>query len=79
MKKIKVLNLYAGLGGNVLKLDRNKYAVTSVEMESNIIEAYKLNNPHDTIIQGDAMEYLKKHRNEFSIVWASPPVKSIAE
>ena len=73
MKKIKVLNLYAGLGGNVLKLDRSKYAVTSVEMESNIIEAYKLNNPHDTIIQGDAMEYLKKHRNEFNIIWASPP------
>lgn len=73
MKKKKVLNLFAGLGGNVKKLDRNKFEITSVELEPKIAKVNQENNPQDTVIIGDAMEYLKKHRNEFDFVWASPP------
>lgn len=71
--KIKYLNLFAGLGGNAKKLDRSKYQITAVEMEAKIAKVYQDNNPHDTVIVGDAMEYLKKHRNSFDIVGASPP------
>lgn len=70
-EKTKMLNLFAGLGGNRLKLENVE--VTAVESDEKIAEVYKQNNANDTVIVGDAMEYLKKHRNEFDFIWASPP------
>lgn len=55
----RVLNLYAGLGGN-----RKKWqgvAVTAVEMEEDIANVYKQNFPNDTVIIGDAHQYLLDH------------------
>lgn len=66
-----MLNLFAGLGGNRLKLENVE--VTAVESDEKIAEVYKQNNPNDTVIVGDAMEFLKKYRNEFDFIWASPP------
>lgn len=73
MKKYKVLNLFAGLGGNILKLDRDKYSIVSVEIDAKIAEVNKSNNPNDKVIIDNAMTFLKKDRNEFDIIWASPP------
>src|SRR6056297_4199639 len=69
--KIKVLNLFAGIGGNRKKWQNVE--VTAVEFEPKIAKVYQDQNPNDTVIIGDAMEYLKKHRNEFDFIWASPP------
>ncbi len=67
----KVLNLFSGLGGNRLKWQN--VDVAAVESDPKIAEVYQDNNPNDTVIVGDAMEFLKVHRNEYDFVWCSPP------
>lgn len=74
MTKLKVLNLYAGIGGN-RKL-RENVEVTAVEIDKDIAEVYHTNFPEDTIIVGDAKDYLLKHFKEFDFIWASPPCPS---
>lgn len=71
IRKLKVLNLYAGLGGN--RKNWENVEVTAVEMETKIANVYKANFPEDTVIIGDAHQYLKDHYKEFDFVWASPP------
>lgn len=71
MKKLKVLNLYAGLGGNrKLWLDCE---VTAVELDPRIAEVYASQHPEDKIILEDAHQYLLDHYSEFDFVWTSPP------
>jgi len=69
---VRVLNLYAGIGGN-RKLWGDNVTVTAVEYDSNIAEIYKDNFPDDTVIIGDAHQYLLDHFSEFDFIWASPP------
>ena len=71
MRKIKVLNLYAGIGGN-RKLWEN-VEVTAVEINEDIAGEYKSNFPNDKVIVGDAHEYLLRHYKEFDFIWSSPP------
>lgn len=73
MCKIKILNCYAGIGGNVKLLDRNKVEITAIELNPKIAECYKKLFPQDTVIVNDAHEYLRKHFREFDFIWASPP------
>ena len=68
---IKVLNLYAGIGGN-RKLWKGVH-VTAVELNIKVAAAYKELYPGDTIIIGDAHQYLLKNYKKFDIIWASPP------
>ena len=70
MKK-KVLNLYAGIGGN-RKLWTD-CEVTAVEYNSDIAAIYKDFFPQDDVIVGDAHDYLLKHYKEFDFIWTSPP------
>ena len=74
MKKIKVLNLYAGLGGNRKKWENCD--VTAVEIDSKIAIIYARNFPNDTVLVGDAHKYLQEHFNEFDFIWSSPPCQS---
>jgi DNA (cytosine-5)-methyltransferase 1 len=69
--KMKVLNLYAGIGGN-RKLWEG-VEVTAVEYNEAIANTYKKFHPNDTVIIGDAHEYLLNHYEEFDFIWASPP------
>jgi DNA (cytosine-5)-methyltransferase 1 len=71
---MKVLNLYAGIGGN-----RNLWQdveVTSVEYEPKIAAQYKELYPNDNLIVGDAHEYLLDHYREFDFIWSSPPCQT---
>jgi DNA (cytosine-5)-methyltransferase 1 len=71
---MNVLNLYAGIGGN-----RKLWAdcqVTAVEMDPDIAEVYKSQFPDDTIIIGDAHEYLLRYLDDFDFIWSSPPCQS---
>lgn len=70
-EKIKVLNLYAGIGGN-RKLWTN-VEVTAVENNESIAKIYQDFFPNDIVIVGDAQDYLLKHYKEFDFIWASPP------
>ena len=69
---IKILNLYAGIGGN-RKLWTGDIEVTAVEIDEEIAGIYKYNFPSDKIVVGDAHEYLLTHYKEFDFIWASPP------
>lgn len=71
---MKVLNLYAGLGGNRKLWDDCE--VTAVEMEPRIAALYKRLNPMDTVIVGDAHQYLLDHHAEFDFIWSSPPCQT---
>lgn len=75
MKKLKILNLYAGIGGN-RKLWPSHHEVTAVEYEPGIAEVYKSFYPNDTVVLADAHAFLLDHFNEFDIIWSSPPCPS---
>ncbi|MBT7632045.1 MAG: DNA cytosine methyltransferase [Desulfobacula sp.] len=68
---MKVLNLYAGIGGN-RKLWQD-VDVTAVEIDPDIAKIYSEFYPDDRIIVGDAHEYLLNYYDEFDFIWSSPP------
>jgi len=74
MKKIKVLNLYAGIGGN-RKLWEN-VEVTAIENNPEIATIYQDFFPEDKIIVTDAHQYLLDHYEEYDFIWSSPPCPS---
>jgi len=74
MKKLKVLDLYAGIGGN-RKFWEN-VEVTAVEINPDIAAIYQDFFPEDTVIVGDAHQYLLEHYKEFDFIWSSPPCPS---
>lgn len=69
---MKILNLYAGIGGN-RRLWGDKHAITSVEIEEKRVEIYKDFYPNDVVIVADAHQYLLDHYKEFDFIWSSPP------
>ena len=72
---MKILNLYAGIGGN-RKLWGNDYEITAVEINPEIAAEYQRRFPNDIVIIGDAHEYLLKNYMNFDIIWSSPPCPS---
>lgn len=70
-QRVKVLNLYAGIGGN-RKLWQN-VDVTAIEIDEKIAGVYKQLFPNDTVVVGDAHKYLLEHYKEFDFIWSSPP------
>lgn len=73
---MKVLNLYAGIGGNRKLWPNNEIEVTAVEINSEIAEIYKEFFPEDKVIVTDAHQYLLEHYKEFDFIWSSPPCPS---
>lgn len=69
---IKILNLYAGIGGN-RKLWDGDIEVTAVENVPEIAAIYSGFFPDDKIVIGDAHQYLLEHYKEFDFIWSSPP------
>jgi len=69
---VKILNLYAGIGGN-RKLWGDEHEVTAVESEQYIADAYSTLFPQDTVIVGDAHQYILDHCTEYDFIWSSPP------
>jgi len=72
---MKILNLYCGIGGN-RKLWGEEHQVTAVEYNEEIAEVYKENFPKDTVIIGDAHQYLLNNFKQFDFIWSSPPCQS---
>jgi len=74
MKSIRVLNLYSCLGGNRYKWDEvADIEVTAVEWDEDLAKLYKERFPNDTVVVGDAHQYLLDHYKEFDFIWTSPP------
>lgn len=82
MKKYKILNLYACLGGNrykwdeVLKEAGLNYEITAIELDTELARMYKERFPNDIVIVCDAHQYLLEHYKEFDFIWTSPPCPS---
>ena len=72
---MKILNLYAGIGGN-RKLWGDEHEITAVELDENIAKIYKELYSNDTVIIGDAHEFLKEHFLEYDFIWSSPPCQT---
>ncbi len=72
---MKILNLYAGIGGN-RKLWGDEHEVVAVELDPKIAKIYQDNFPNDKVIIGDAHDYLLSHFEEFDFIWSSPPCQS---
>ena len=68
----RILNLYAGIGGN-RKLWNGNIKVTAVEHDPKIAKIYQDFFPNDKVIIGDAHQYLIDHYSDFDFIWASPP------
>lgn len=68
---MKVLNLYAGIGGN-RKLWKD-VEVTAVESNLEIAEIYSDFFPDDLVMICDAHEFLLHHYSEYDFIWSSPP------
>jgi len=71
---MKVLNLYAGIGGN-RKLWQD-VEVTAIELNPQIAKIYQDFFPQDKVIVADAHQYLLDHFKEFEFIWSSPPCQS---
>ena len=71
---MKILNLYACLGGNRYKWDEvADVEVTAVELDTEAARLYKERFPNDNVIVADAHQYLLDHYKEFDFIWTSPP------
>ena len=68
---MKILNLYAGIGGN-RKLWVG-HEITAVELNPQIAAIYQDFFPNDRVIVGDAHQYLLDHFKKFDFIWSSPP------
>ena len=71
---MKILNLFAGIGGN-RKLWQG-HEITSVEYDPKIAAIYSDLYPDDELIVGDAHSYLLENYDKFDFIWSSPPCQS---
>lgn len=69
---MKILNLYACLGGNRYKWG-DEHEITAVELDEELAKLYQERFLNDTVIVADAHQYLLDHYKDFDFIWSSPP------
>lgn len=67
-----ILNLYAGIGGN-RKLWGDDHNITAVELDPEVAAVYQDNFPNDTVVVGDAHQYLLENYEKYDFIWSSFP------
>lgn len=75
---MKILNLYACLGGNRYKWNevKNDIEVTAVELDPELANLYQQRFPNDNVIVADAHQYLLDNYKNYDFIWSSPPCPS---
>lgn len=79
---MKILNLYACLGGNRYKWDEVakqagiEIEVVAIEYDEELAILYKERFPNDEVIVTDAHQYLLDNFKDFDFIWSSPPCPS---
>jgi DNA (cytosine-5)-methyltransferase 1 len=79
---MKILNLYACLGGNrykwneVAKQAGIEIEVVAIEYDEELAKLYKERFPNDEVIVTDAHQYLLDNFKNFDFIWSSPPCPS---
>jgi len=69
---MKILNLYACLGGNRYKWG-DEHEITAVEWDEELAKLYQERFPNDRVIVADAHQFLLDHYQEYDFIWSSPP------
>ncbi len=69
---MKILNLYACLGGNRY-LWGDDHEITAIEWDEELARLYQERFPKDKVIVADAHQYLLDYYKEFEFIWSSPP------
>ena len=72
---MKILNLYACLGGNRYKWG-DEHEITAVEWDEELARLYQERFPKDKVIVADAHQYLLENFRNFDFIWTSPPCPS---
>ena len=72
---MRILNLYAGIGGN-RKLWGDEHEVVAVELDPILAGIYQDLYPNDEVVVGDAQQYLVEMYKEFDFIWSSPPCQT---
>tara|TARA_R100000900_G_scaffold64756_1_gene51771 strand:+ start:6040 stop:6681 length:642 start_codon:yes stop_codon:yes gene_type:complete len=72
---MKILNLYACLGGNRYKWNEVKddIEVTAVELDPECARLYQERFPNDKVVIADAHQYLLDNYKDYDFIWSSPP------
>ena len=75
---MKILNLYAGIGGNrkLWTPNGDDHEITAVEIDKDVARPYYRSFPNDKLVFDDAHDYLLKHFQEYDFIWSSPPCPS---
>lgn len=69
---MKILNLYAGLGGN--RKSWTPHEITAVEIVPEIAEIYQELFPYDQVIIADVLQFVRvEDLGSYDFIWASPP------
>ncbi len=72
---MKILNLYAGLGGN--RTYWNDHEITAIELNPIIANVYQKRFPSDKMIIQDVFDFLQNESlEEFDFIWSSPPCQT---
>ena len=71
---MRILNLYAGLGGN--RKHWEGHEVTAVEVDPEIAAVYRSLYPGDRVLECDAHDYLLTDHSFYDFIWSSPPCQS---
>lgn len=72
---MKILNLFAGIGGN-RTLWGDKHYITAIESNEKIATIYQRRFPNDHVFVTDAYEFLEDTYMDYDFIWASPPCPS---
>lgn len=70
---MKILNLYAGIGGNRKNWDGKKHDITAVELDETRAQIYQDHFPNDVVVIGDAHTHLLENFEDYDFIWTSPP------
>jgi DNA (cytosine-5)-methyltransferase 1 len=81
MTLLRVLNMYAGIGGNRAlwpnSVGERAVKITSIENDPDVAEAYRVLWPDDELLVCDAHNYLADHLTDgWDFIWSSPPCTS---
>ena len=72
---MKILNLFAGIGGNRTLWGDDHY-ITAIEQNEKIAAIYERRFPNDHVFVTDAYDFLEDTYDQYDFIWASPPCPS---
>jgi DNA (cytosine-5)-methyltransferase 1 len=73
---MKILVLYAGVGGSFNLIDDTQHQITNIELNPEIAEVLQNRKPNQQVIITDAHQYLLDHGHEYDFIQSSRPCQS---